>query len=123
MNKEKNTYNQLLNTHLDALYALNKYQEECVNVDLNGSTDCMELRALHNAIAQHFPELISSRRISDGGSNKMTLIAKVEEIKPALELILSEYPRIASSVVGTSLQLMIDELEPQLNFKLLPTYR
>ena len=53
----------------------------------------------------------------------MTLIAKVEEIKPALELILSEYPRIASSVVGTSLQLMIDELEPQLNFKLFPNYR
>lgn len=123
MNKEKNKFNQLMNTHLDALYALNQYQEQCVNVDLNGSVDCMELRALHNVISQHFPELISSRRISDGGSNKMTLIAKVEEIKPALELILSEYPRISSSIVGVSLQLIIDELEPQLNFKLFPNYR
>ena len=43
MNKEKNTFNQLLNTHLDALCALNKYQEECVNVDLNGSTDLYSL--------------------------------------------------------------------------------
>ena len=122
MNKEKNKFNQLMSIHIDAINDLNKYQKQCVNVELNGSVDIMELRWLHNLLSQHFPEIVSSQRISDGGSNKMILIAKVDEIKPALELILSEYPRIASSVVGASLQEVIDTLEPQKNIKLFPNY-
>ena len=122
MNKEKNKFNQLMSIHIDAINDLNKYQKQCVNVELNGSVDIMELRWLHNLLSQHFPEIVSSQCISDGGSNKMLLIAKVDEIKPALELILSEYPRIASSVVGASLQEVIDTLEPQKNIKLFPNY-
>lgn len=121
--KEKNVFNQLFNKYMDCYEQHKAYQKQCVNVELNGSVCIMELRWLHNIISEHFPELVSSRRTSDGGSNKMTLIAKPDEIKAALELILSEYPKINSSSLHIPLKEIIDTLEPQKTIKLFPQYR
>lgn len=117
-----NVYCQLLDKHIEALTKLNKYQKKCTTVELHGSVRNTELRWIHEALDHHFPELVSSRRISEGGGNKMTLVAKPDDIKAALELILSEYPKINSSPLADKIKELINKLEPEVTIKLNPNY-
>ena len=119
--KEQNKYNQLINIRNKALNELREWERQCVTVKLDGSTDIFALRYLHSVLEKEFPELVSDRRISDGGSNKMTLVGIVDEIKAALQLILSEYPKI-NNVLNNELNTVINSLKTETTIKLYPNY-
>lgn len=90
----KNEYQRLMNISIEANTNLRHWKEKCATVYLDGGTHNFELRLMHELLNNHFPEVIQSRRISDGGSNRMTLIAPVNDIKASLSLVLEMNSRI-----------------------------
>lgn len=114
---KQNEYQRLMDISIDANTAVRRWKEKCATVYLDGNTHIFELRHLHELLSNHFPEVVQSRRISDGGSNKMTLIAPVDDIKSALSLVLEMNVKIKDQY-GEQLENIISSLKEGEIFKL-----
>lgn len=121
MSKE-NEYQRLMDISINANTNLRRWKEKCATVYLDGCTHDFELRHLHELLSNHFPEVVQSRRISDGGSNKMTLIAPVDDITSALSLVVDSHAGIKAKY-SHRIEEIINTLKVDDTIKLDPDYR
>lgn len=118
---QTNKYSTLLRNSAIAHHELHSYKKQCTTIVLNNSVDDYELRVLHKLINHHFPELVTDYRISDGGMNGMTLIAPIEDIKAALELVIDLNDKVKLKY-GERIQCIIDNCKIGGTLKLVPSF-
>lgn len=114
---KENEYQRLMDISIDASTNVRRWKEKCATVYLDGGTHNFELRVLHELLSSHFPEVVQSRRISDGGSNKMTLIAPVDDLKASLSLAVDMNLRVKDQY-SERIQEIIEKIKPGAVIKL-----
>lgn len=117
-----NHYQHLMVLSIEADIKLRRWKEKCATVYLDGSVDIFELRYLHDLLSNHFPEVVQSRRISDGGSNAMTLVAPLDDITSALSLSIDSSKRV-KDMYGERINEIISTLKVGETVRLDPDYR
>lgn len=104
MSKRSNKYMDLVEARNQASDALYNWKKQCVEVNLTLSGQWygkLYPYDFHNWFDKHFPELVAWRRISEGGQEKLELIAPKDDIVAALQLCLETYPRLKTTPLIT----------------------
>lgn len=89
-----NKYKELLNIFVKAKSEFEKYESNCIEVDLSLMRCELPIRdvtLLHVLVSRYTPDLILSQMMSHGGVDCMKIVAPRNEVLEGLELLLLHY--------------------------------
>lgn len=117
---QKNKYSILLKNSAIAHNEFHKWKRQCTTVILNGEVRDYELTILHQHLTSHFSELIAEHIVDDAGVNGIVLIAPIEDVKAALELVLELINEKVRTKYGDRIQCIIDNCKTGESLRLSP---